>query len=171
MVFGKNLEYYAITVFCIAVYPDYLDGYTARKLNQESPNGAFWDATVDKIFVYSLFLYFVSLEMIDIWIVLIALSRDFYVTILRTLSKKFGFILQANMYGKTKFCFQVTALFSAILTLVIFDSTAENIWRNAPTVLLIVAIFVSMPGVPLLTKQFFTSPIIQSKLQKHLGSF
>lgn len=73
-------------LYMIAATTDYLDGYTARKLNQISDFGTFLDPISDKIFVSTLLIMLVANGTITGgWIILVILifAREFLISGLR----------------------------------------------------------------------------------------
>jgi phosphatidylglycerophosphate synthase len=61
-------------LFLFAISTDLLDGYFARKLDAASTLGAYFDATVDFLFVSSLFLVFILGELYPLWILLLTVT-------------------------------------------------------------------------------------------------
>jgi CDP-diacylglycerol--glycerol-3-phosphate 3-phosphatidyltransferase len=72
------MQFISALVFGLAALTDWLDGYLARKLGQESVFGATFDPLVDRIFlVISLVvLYFTISYMVPLWSVILLASRD-----------------------------------------------------------------------------------------------
>ncbi len=66
----------ALLVFLIAGLTDGLDGLIARLFDQKSTLGAYLDPLADKILLVSSFLLLAHLQVIPIWLVIIAVSRD-----------------------------------------------------------------------------------------------
>jgi CDP-diacylglycerol---glycerol-3-phosphate 3-phosphatidyltransferase len=73
----------SIIVFLIAALTDWYDGWLARKFNYITDWGKFWDPLADKILTSSAFLAFVFVGILELWMVLIILIRDFTITSLR----------------------------------------------------------------------------------------
>ncbi len=73
----------AVCVFIAAAFTDYLDGWTARKLQEVSAWGVFFDPLADKVLTSTAFIAFVLLGFIPWWMVVVVLMRDVLMTLLR----------------------------------------------------------------------------------------
>jgi cardiolipin synthase len=105
----------AFGVFAFASITDLLDGYLARRLNQETEFGKFLDPLADKWLVLGAFIIFIFLsEQIQVWMVLCILVRDIMITCLRYLAIYQGKRLQTSRLAKIKTAFQ---MFSIIIIL------------------------------------------------------
>ncbi|HCK03145.1 MAG: CDP-diacylglycerol--glycerol-3-phosphate 3-phosphatidyltransferase [Methylophilales bacterium] len=102
----------ATIVFVIAAITDWLDGYLARKLNQTSTFGAFFDPVADKLIIIASLLILIDLGRLDVLIGLVIIGREFAVSALRewmaTVGKP-GSIAVAFI-GKLKTTFQMIAI-------------------------------------------------------------
>ena len=75
----KNLyRYLALGIFCLAGFSDFLDGYLARRLNQETEVGRILDVVADKILLISSFITLSLLDnfMLPFWVTFIVIIRD-----------------------------------------------------------------------------------------------
>ena len=107
---------YALLIFIFASITDFVDGYLARKWNQETEFGKFLDPLADKILVTSSFLTFLLLdEQIEIWMVLLIIFRDMLITSLRWLAIRAGSSLRTTKLAKLKTAFQMTAIFVLLI--------------------------------------------------------
>ncbi len=61
----------------ISAFSDLLDGYIARKWNEVTRLGMLLDPLADKLLVVSLFIFFVSMNELPMWFLLIMVYRDF----------------------------------------------------------------------------------------------
>jgi cardiolipin synthase (CMP-forming) len=66
----------ALLVFLIAGLTDGLDGMIARLFDQKTKLGAYLDPLADKILLVSSFILLAHLQVIPVWLVIIAVSRD-----------------------------------------------------------------------------------------------
>lgn len=108
----------AFAVFAFASLTDLLDGYLARRLNQETEFGKFLDPLADKCLVLGAFIPFVFLsEQIQVWMVLCILGRDIVITSFRYLALYQGTSLRTSRLAKVKTAFQ---MFSIIVILTSF---------------------------------------------------
>ncbi|MBE7411263.1 MAG: CDP-diacylglycerol--glycerol-3-phosphate 3-phosphatidyltransferase [Leptospiraceae bacterium] len=118
----------AFLFFVLASLTDLIDGYLARKWNQETEFGKFLDPLADKILVIGSFITFILLdEQIELWMVLLIIFRDMLITTLRFLAIRLNKSLRTTMMGKVKTTFQMTA----ILLLLIFFMLLSIRERNA----------------------------------------
>ncbi|WP_026389301.1 CDP-diacylglycerol--glycerol-3-phosphate 3-phosphatidyltransferase [[Acholeplasma] multilocale] len=97
-------------VFIIASFTDFLDGYLARKNNQVTDFGKFFDPIADKLLVNSTLILFSVTGMLPVWMVLILILRDIAVDFIRMILSKKGVTLAAGMGGKLKTMFQMIGL-------------------------------------------------------------
>jgi len=58
----------AYVLFLLAIGTDFLDGYIARKMNSGTKFGAYFDATVDFIFIIGMFRIFVTAGLYPYWV-------------------------------------------------------------------------------------------------------
>lgn len=100
----------ALVLFGIASYTDHLDGKLARKNNQITDFGKFMDPLADKILVISALVCFVSLDLCDVWLVLLIIAREFMVTSIRLVAAGKGSVIAANNWGKVKTVSQIVAI-------------------------------------------------------------
>ncbi|NCO60617.1 MAG: CDP-diacylglycerol--glycerol-3-phosphate 3-phosphatidyltransferase [Deltaproteobacteria bacterium CG_4_8_14_3_um_filter_51_11] len=108
----------AFVIFSLASLTDLVDGYLARRLNQETNLGKFLDPLADKFLVLGAFITFIFLsDQIPIWMVLCILARDIFITLLRHLSQYQGAVLRTSRLAKVKTAFQ---MFSIIIILMSF---------------------------------------------------
>ncbi len=77
------LKQIALVIYFVAAITDWYDGWLARKFNYITNWGKFMDPLADKILTSAAFLAFVILGVLDLWMVIIIILRDFYVTGLR----------------------------------------------------------------------------------------
>jgi len=119
------LNYVALFLFAIGAYTDYLDGYIARKYKIVSDFGKIMDPVADKLLVFSAFICFVQLGIVQAWMVIIIISRDFFVSGVRVMAaKKGGDIIEASGWGKTKTLTQILSIL-IILALIAIQNTIE----------------------------------------------
>jgi len=105
----------AFAIFALTSLTDLLDGYIARRLNQETELGKFLDPLADKCLVLGAFITFIFLsEQIQIWMVLCILGRDIVITSFRYLAIYQGTSLRTSRLAKVKTAFQ---MFSIIVIL------------------------------------------------------
>jgi CDP-diacylglycerol--glycerol-3-phosphate 3-phosphatidyltransferase len=74
----------SLVVYIIAALTDWYDGWAARKWGYVSRWGKFFDPLADKILSAAALFAFVSLNLVDGWMVWIIVIRDFLITGLRS---------------------------------------------------------------------------------------
>jgi CDP-diacylglycerol--glycerol-3-phosphate 3-phosphatidyltransferase len=74
----------SLIVFVVAALTDWYDGWAARKFGYVSRWGKFLDPLADKVLSSAALLAYVSLELVDAWMVWIVIIRDFMITGLRS---------------------------------------------------------------------------------------
>ena len=111
----------AILFFLIASFTDFLDGYLARYLDQESILGANLDLLADKIFVSSL-LIFISFHfdnLIFLMMTILIIAREISIGTIRQylLETKNENKIKVNFLGKFKTFFQICSIGIALIFL------------------------------------------------------
>ena len=128
------LEYFnefficSLGIFIIAALTDWYDGWLARKFNYITTWGKFWDPLADKILTSSAFLGFAILGVVELWMVIIILVRDFIVTGLRAYADYKNFSFPTSYYAKWKTFIQMTFLY--YLLAVYIGSHTEQIYTG-----------------------------------------
>jgi len=120
LVFSPTREhrFLALIVFVLAAITDFLDGYFARTLKQESETGKFLDPLADKFLVISALIAFLFLDpLIPVWMVIIIVMRDLLITLMRYLAVLKGSTLRTSGFGKVKTVFQ---MISIIIIMMVF---------------------------------------------------
>jgi cardiolipin synthase len=108
----------AFLMFLFASLTDLVDGYLARRLNQETEFGKFLDPVADKLLVLAAFITFLFLsEQIEAWMVLCIAGRDILITSLRYLAIYQGTTIRTSRLAKLKTGFQ---MFSIVVILISF---------------------------------------------------
>lgn len=132
----------ALALFGVASYTDHLDGMLARKHNQITDFGKFMDPLADKILVISALVCFVSLDLCDVWLVLLIIAREFMVTSVRLVAAGKGTVIAANNWGKVKTVSQIVAICVIMLTQYLAELGSLGIltWVNGDAVVLFWAI-------------------------------
>jgi len=109
---GFTLAVYVL--FLTAIGTDFLDGFLARKLKVTSNYGAYFDTTVDFIFIVSFFGFFINSGIYSNWI-LILISITFFQFIISNLFlKRTIYDPVGKIYG--------SLLFAGIGITLLFDS-------------------------------------------------
>jgi CDP-diacylglycerol--glycerol-3-phosphate 3-phosphatidyltransferase len=119
----------ALALYGVSALTDSLDGMLARKLNQESEFGAYFDPLADKFLVWSLFTVFCFIPelMIPLWLIVFIFLRDFAVTYLRSYSKKNNIQFKTSFIAKAKTTVQMIAAFLIMLYLLAGEALRESL--------------------------------------------
>ena len=111
-------RFIAFVLFALASITDLVDGYLARKWNQETELGKFLDPLADKSLVIGALITFLFLSVqVTVWMVFCIIGRDFLITILRFVAKSRGKSLRTSMFGKIKTTFQMFAISVVLISL------------------------------------------------------
>ena len=113
----ENALLIAASLFAIAAFTDFLDGYLARRTSGGTMLGAFLDTTADKILITGTLLALVSIDRVSIWPASIIIFREFMVMALRGAVATQGGLIAPSTWGKIKFGTQFLAIFLAFFRL------------------------------------------------------
>lgn len=97
-------------LFMLAAGLDIIDGWLARRSGLVTVFGKFVDPLADKVMVAAVLVYLASLGRLPAWLVVVLLTREFYINGLRTLAISEGMVIAANAGGKAKTAFQMTGI-------------------------------------------------------------
>lgn len=130
-------------IFLLAAATDWLDGYLARTLKQDSPFGAFLDPVADKLIVAAALVMLVS-EFAYWWVALagiVVISREIVISALREWMAEVGkrAAVKVSFIGKAKTTMQMIAVF-VLLT----QPNAKTGWVIFGFVLLYVAVILTL---------------------------
>jgi len=108
-------EYIAAIVFIIAASTDGLDGYIARKRKEVTNLGKLMDPLADKLLISTALIVLVEMKEISAWVAVVIISREFFVTGLRSLAAAEGVVIAASKLGKLKTITQIVAISALLL--------------------------------------------------------
>lgn len=106
--FAQN-EYWATTVFGLAMATDWLDGRLARRWGRTSALGSLLDPIADKILVLAVLIVLLDDSVFPAWMVAAIVAREFLVSGLRLAALERGVVLHARDLGKLKTWSQAVA--------------------------------------------------------------
>ena len=119
---SRTMIYAAIGIFVFASLTDYLDGVLARSFNAVSDTGKLLDPVADKILVMAALVMLVSLKTtevgepwVPVWMVVLILARETWVTGLRSVAASQGVVMAAGQAGKWKSFLQMVAIVFLLL--------------------------------------------------------
>ena len=148
----KNAYTYSLLILLIACFTDYLDGKLARKFNAVSKFGLFMDPLADKLLVLATFIIFLQIDILsDIvlpWMVILIFLRDFLVTILRLLMKKYNISMITSNISKFKTSLQMIMII-LLLILLIFESILidDSVFFVLKTFMILLTVFTFYTGI------------------------
>ena len=122
--YGKTI---ALGLFVVAAITDWLDGWLARRHKLETTFGALLDPVADKILTTAAFICFIEpsyrdgTPLVQAWMVLIIVAREFLVTGLRMIAGQRGVVLKAEKHGKNKTFSQMVTIIVTLIGLAIRD--------------------------------------------------
>jgi len=105
------LKQMAIGVFLGAAITDWYDGWLARKFNYITNWGRVWDPLADKILTSAAFIALVILGLVELWMVIVIILRDFIITGLRIFSDYRNIPFPTSIYAKWKTFIQMIFLY------------------------------------------------------------
>ena len=110
---SHTLNVIAASVFALASFTDWLDGYWARKFNQTSNFGAFLDPVADKLMVAAALIVLVEFGRVGAVVSLIIIGREIAISALREWMAGLGKSSSVGvaMIGKIKTAAQMLAIF------------------------------------------------------------
>ncbi len=121
----------AATVFAVAAFTDWLDGWWARKYNQTSNFGAFLDPVADKLTVTAALIVLVEFGRVGAIVSLIIIGREIMIGALREWMAGVGerSSVAVAQIGKVKTASQMLA----ILLLLYYDNINLGAWGSFNT--------------------------------------
>lgn len=99
-----------VALFYASSLTDYYDGYLARKFNAVTNLGKFLDPVADKVLVTGVLTVFVWLQKVDIWMVVLFVTRDTVIGGIRAAASADGLVIDAQSTGKWKAALQMIAI-------------------------------------------------------------
>ena len=119
--FEKNLI--ATILFVSAAVTDWLDGFLARRMKQESAFGQFLDPVADKLIVAAALLVLLNMDRVQVWVALIIIGREITISALREWMALVGAgkSVAVHLVGKLKTTAQMIAIPFLLLNDQIFN--------------------------------------------------
>ena len=109
--------YISTIIFTLASFSDFLDGYLARKHHLVTDFGKFMDPLADKVLVVAALLFLVQIGRIESWAVLIIVTREYAISIIRAIAATNGKVIAASGGGKIKTVLQMVSIIMLLLSL------------------------------------------------------
>ncbi|MFZ5966528.1 MAG: CDP-diacylglycerol--glycerol-3-phosphate 3-phosphatidyltransferase [Bacillota bacterium] len=105
----------AAGIFTVAAITDTLDGYIARSRNQITKFGKFMDPLADKLLVTAALVSLVQMDKLPAWMVVVIISREYIISILRAIAASEGIVIAASWWGKLKTLTQIIAIIAILM--------------------------------------------------------
>jgi len=107
---SRNLV--ATVIFVLAAVTDWVDGYLARRLGQQTPFGAFLDPVADKLLVCVALVMLLELGRVDSGVAAIIIGREIAISALREWMATIGArrSVAVSSLGKVKTVLQLVAI-------------------------------------------------------------
>ena len=134
---GAADKWIALVIFCVASLTDMLDGKIARKYNLITNFGKFMDPLADKLLVCSALICFVSMNRLNVIVVLVIIAREFIISGFRLVASDNGIVIAASYWGKFKTVSQMALIIVLIMDL-------GGVWNVVGTVLTWVALLLTV---------------------------
>jgi CDP-diacylglycerol--glycerol-3-phosphate 3-phosphatidyltransferase len=108
---------WAVPVLVLAGITDLLDGWVARKYNQQTDFGRIADPCIDKVLICCGFIFLVKHadQLVMSWVAAVIVGRELVVTALRSFAESKGTVFHPTFWGKSKMMVQFVALAYLIL--------------------------------------------------------
>ena len=105
----------SLVVYIIAAITDWYDGWLARKFNYITTWGKFMDPLADKILTSTAFFAFVEIGVLELWMVIIVVFRDVFVTGLRLFAEWKKKSFTTSYLAKIKTVVQMVFIFYLLI--------------------------------------------------------
>lgn len=154
---GVNINLWiAEFIFVVASLTDLFDGMLARKYNLITDFGKFMDPLADKLLVCSAIICFIGMGILQSWIVLIIIAREFIISGFRLIASNNGIVIAASWWGKYK---TISQMIMVILLIVNFNNLVFNIAEIVFIYLSLVLTLVSLIDYLIKNKNVFKEGI------------
>ena len=120
--------YIAFAIFVVASLTDYLDGVIAKKYNLVTDFGKLLDPIADKILIIGIFLAFLQISILNVWVIMVIIMREFIITGIRLIALNKKMVLAAEIHGKHKMVSQVVAILITFIILILYFMHPEHPW-------------------------------------------
>jgi len=153
----------AALIYAIAGLTDIADGAIARKRNQVTVFGKFFDPMVDKLFYIIPLIGLLQLPepRISAWILMLIVTRELTITGLRGIAVSEGIIISASLGGKNKTAFATTGMCGLLIhytyELQISSFHTSINFQKAGLFITYVALFYSLTSGFFYIKDFLTA--------------
>ena len=129
-----TLRWWALVVFLVAMFTDFVDGYLARRNNLITNFGKIADPIADKSLMAAALIGLAIIVELPWWVPVIILVREFGITVLRFFMIRIA-VMPASRGGKIKTVLQTAAIGLFLLVFPLSDVVAPVVY----TILLVIA--------------------------------
>ena len=129
-----TLRWWALVVFLLAMFTDFVDGYLARRNNLITNFGKIADPIADKSLMAAALIGLAIIVELPWWVPVIILVREFGITVLRFFMIRIA-VMPASRGGKIKTVLQTAAIALFLLIFPLSDVVAPVVY----TILLVIA--------------------------------
>jgi CDP-diacylglycerol---glycerol-3-phosphate 3-phosphatidyltransferase len=105
----------SLVVYIVAALTDWYDGWLARKFNYITTWGKFMDPLADKILTSAAFFAFVAIGVLELWMVIIVVFRDLFITGLRLFAEWQKKSFTTSRIAKIKTVVQMVFIFYLLI--------------------------------------------------------
>lgn len=120
----------SLVIFFIAIITDWVDGWHARKYGVVSKFGIFLDPLADKILTSAAFIGLYILGIMPLWMVLIIVVRDIFITLLRSYQEFNGQTVKTTFIAKTKTFIQMSYILIVVVMVCIMSFNINDSVKN-----------------------------------------
>lgn len=119
---------WALAIFLLAAFSDWLDGYLARKHGLTTAFGRNFDPLVDKVLNCGAFIFLMPVASAGLtpWMVTVVVARELIITGLRGFMESQATSFGADWLGKLKMLLQCAALIAIFLVLALRSAGQES---------------------------------------------
>lgn len=109
----------SLSVFAVAMFTDWLDGWWARRYGELTPVGRSLDPLTDKVLICGTFIYLLPEPRSGVlpWMVTVIITRELLITGLRGIVEAQGLKFGADWFGKLKTVLQAASIIGILLIL------------------------------------------------------
>jgi len=130
----------------VAGLSDWLDGFSARKLNASGKTGVILDPMADKILLVVLFVQLALSNLIPVWMLALAVTRDVVIVLGALLIRMVRNVRRffPSIWGKVSTFFQIVLILMVLLEAAF---PREILYALQQTALFLSAFFTALSGV------------------------
>lgn len=109
--FIQNMLMWALFIFVLAAFTDFLDGFIARKYNLITDLGKFLDPLADKLMLITALICLYSRNMLPFWVLVIVIAKEIIMITVGIFFYSKNFIIYSKIFGKlATFFFNIAVL-------------------------------------------------------------